>query len=399
MKRAGILTLYHGNNNYGGVLQAYALSETITSKGAPCEVIDYKPSPMPLKIRIVHKIQEDGITTMMAAVFRISWRNFKDRLLHMATYSATQKIRKREEGLEDFRKNGISHSARVYDKENLSQTLERYDLFVCGSDQIWNPGSSGQFNGDYWLEFVPSDIRKVAYAPSLTVSSLTTSQRKNIRYWLSSFASVSVRETSAATLLKEVTKGMDMDITCVLDPVFLINGAQWKKFSAPRQIKGNYVFAYLLGDDKGQRGLIQKFAVEQKLKVVTIPYLQSRFRFCDLGFGDEKVYEADPKEFLSLIQYADYVFTDSFHGTVFSSLFHKKFWVLRRDTKGERRPMDHRVEGLMGLYGTEERLLDGGAEGRNLTEEIDYVKVDRRIEDAREDSLRFLENALEERGI
>ena len=398
MKRASVLTLYHGNNNYGGVLQAYALSETITSKGTPCEVIDYRPTPMPLKIRIIHKIQEDGITSMMAAVLRISGGKVKDHLLHMATYSVNQKIKRREERLEEFRKNEISHSTRVYTRENLAQTLEKYDLFVCGSDQIWNPGSSGQFNEDYWLEFVPSDIRKVAYAPSLTVSSLTISQREHIKYWLSSFDAVSVREVTAFTLLKEVTKGMNMDITCVLDPVFLISGVQWKQFSAPRQIDRGYVFAYLLGDNKRQRALIRKFASEQNLKVVTISYLLSRFRFCDLWFGDEKIYGADPKEFLSLIQYADYVFTDSFHGTVFSSLFHKKFWVFRRDTKGERRPMDHRVEGLMGLFETEDRLLDEDVEGRNLTEEIDYAEVDRRIEDGRKNSLRFLEHALEERG-
>ncbi len=388
MKNIGIITLYHRNYNYGGALQAYALNLAVRSLGYGCQTIDYVPRSMPLAEKIRRKVASDGALGVLRASVRLglegAGRKIKGKAVPYLNPEAEEVVRLREENIAFFLDRYIPHT-KPYTSESIRETVELFDIFLCGSDQIWNMGSAGSFDPVYWLDFVPPSRGKASYAASIPMPEIPEGEKETIRRWLRTFDLVTVREEHGRELL-EPLRGRKVPV--VLDPVFLPEMSRWEELAGKRRVEGEYLFAYFLGDDREQRKTAFDLAERSGMKLVTIPYLTGEYRSCDREFGQIRAC-GGPEEFLDLIRHASWVVTDSFHAAAFSFLFHTPLTVFRRGKRNGRRNMDSRLEHLAEMFGTPEIITEPA--GIFCP---DFARTDRILERERARSRRYLEQIL-----
>lgn len=329
--RIGIITHYYKSTNYGGNLQAYALCTYLKRKGCHVEQICYKPKSV---LKTNYNIYEKCIRIIKELYSK--WVNRRDLLICLMLYQRKRAI---------FQFNiAIPHSSKVYTPSTIAQCKNDYDVFITGSDQIWHPNT---ICNAYLLNFVEQNGIRISYAASLAVRTLLPKQIELLKNALPRYEKISVREKSAVNLLGECT---NKKIDWVVDPTLLLTKGEWDNLCGKRIIMGNYVFCYFLGEDINERKLAKKFAQKSNLKIVTIPYLNNHYRKCDNNFGDICLSKVSPNIFLNLIKYADYIFTDSFHGTIFSGIFNRHFVVFGRAGYAE---MDERIKSLLKLFNAE----------------------------------------------
>lgn len=383
MKKIGIITEYYESRNYGGVLQAYALCKIIQEMGYECEQIPY------MKISSISDTETHSslVIRMKKALNPISLFQFIKRNVERRIMNRL--FEKRTEAFRNFRDNCIPHDSKAYADDTIRDTVEKYDTFITGSDQVWNPAF---YSPSYLLEFVPNEKRKLSYAASLSVDKLSAEQRAYFKKCLQTFDAVSVREQNSIDLLKDICP---VTVNWTLDPTLLLSEAQWEAMASKRKIEGNYIFTYFLGEDITQRNLTEQFAKKHNLKIVTMPYIWGKYRACDKKFGNIRLFDVAPQDFLSLIKYAEYIFTDSFHAVVFSLIFRKQFWVFQRsDYKG----MSTRLYSLTKLFSAETHFCDT-EDKQNLfyleeQKDVEYKKVNEGYMKFKESSLQFLRDNL-----
>ena len=205
---------------------------------------------------------------------------------------------------------------------------------------------------------------------------------------------ISVRETKGASIIKKLT---GRDATVALDPTLLFTGNEWMEiFPYEKKHDEPYIFAYFLGTFESHRKAVEKFAKETNLKVITCPHMDD-FVEKDITFGDEQRFDIDPVDFLNLIRGADYVCTDSFHGTVFSILNHKKFLTFNRYKEGGKESRNSRIESLTGLLGLQNRRynFNDGSITECINQKINYSEVEVKLQVLRKNTLDFLKKSLE----
>ncbi len=282
----------------------------------------------------------------------------------------------------------IPHS-KVCDGKTVNELVNDYDYFITGSDQVWNFDC---YRPAFFLDFVPSNKRKISYAASISKDSLLDWQKTVFKNSLKSFSAVSVRENSAVDMIKDYSPVL---VEHVLDPTLLLEREDYDKACSPRIIQEKYMFCYFIGDNKISRALAEEYAKANGLKVVTLPYLGKKWRSCDQKFGDYKLYSVSPNDFLSLVKHAEVVFTDSFHALVFSHIYQKEYYIFKRSQLDT---MTSRLYSLTKLLQTEERLcFDSEKENLdyigNLVK-IDYGKTLLEFEDKKLKSKEFLLNSM-----
>lgn len=321
MKKIGVCTLYYNNRNYGGNLQAYALNFILSTMGYDVEHINYYYST---KFR-----------RMLSAIKQIVKK--KDKI--------ARDISKRNKAVDYFNKS-IPHSKMYYintiDKANIS-----YDCFITGSDQVWNPDFINRFMS---LQFTDGTKPTVAYAASTGKIALNEDQKNMLKIALEHTKYVSIREKDSIPALKEIS---EKPISYVLDPTMLLTAKEWDNICSERLIKEDYLFCYFLGGNENLRKVAREYSDARGIKLVTLPYLNATYRKVDEEFGDYPLYEVSPKDFLSLIKFASFVMTDSFHATVFSHLYERPFVVSGKKED----QMGCRMKSLVELFGTEERYF------------------------------------------
>ena len=379
--KIGILTHYYNTKNYGGLLQAYALVEFLRKNGFDAEQICYKLSGEPFGAK--DKQPEPPISFFERAKrslkYRLSWkrRYFKRYLLP------------RYDKFTEFQ-NRIPHSKKSYDKETIGNA-DGYDCYITGSDQVWN---FQWFNPAFFLEFVQSPKKKIAYAASAGKSSFTEEEKAYLEAVLPSFDAISVRESDLVDVLKEIKGAKPAEY--VLDSTLLLRTEDWDKIAAERLIEEKYAFCFFLGNDDEMKKLAASYAKEHGLKLALIPHTGWMNQF-DLKFGDKRIDLAGPGDFVSLIKHAECVFTDSFHATAFSMQYQKEVFVFGRlGAQG----MSSRIYTLTKLFGCEANFCDS-EEKRTLAyvdslEKIDYTKRRDAFEQMRQKSSQFLLNQLKE---
>lgn len=321
MKKIGICTLYYKNRNYGANLQAYALSSVLRNMGNEVELVNYYYSTK------FHRI----LSAIKQTVKK------KDKI--------EGDIKKRNKVVDSFNKS-IPHS-KVYYVNTIDRANSNYDCFITGSDQVWNPDFINRYMS---LEFTDGTKPTAAYAASTGKIVLNEDQKKKLKIALEHTKYVSIREKDSILALKEIT---EKPISYVLDPTMLLTAKEWDNICSERLIKEDYLFCYFLGGNENLRKVARKYADARRLKLVTLPYLNATYRKVDEGFGDYPLYEVSPKDFLSLIKYASFVMTDSFHATVFSHLYERPFVVSGKKED----QMGCRMKSLVELFGTEERYF------------------------------------------
>ena len=398
-KQVGIITLFHNSLNYGGVLQAYALHKTVQNLGFDCEVICYSKNRQTTTMATVtgvvkRELVKDGSTLeRMSRVFDFFIRAVKYEfkkvfaILVQKVY-LDRKISLRRKAFSAFNNEYVS-STKLYTDDTISECVRVYDIFVCGSDQIWHPKL---FTPVYFLGFVPESKLKIAYAPSIALNFLTDSEIARMQPLINRLDAISVREEQGKKLVEMMT---NEEVHCVLDPTLLLNYDEWKKVIIPYPIKRPYIFCYMLGKSKKNKQFVLHAAEELGVPIVTMPFVANE-SYISLTYGDLRVYDAGPGEFLSLIQNAEYVITDSFHGLVFSIIFRKKFFVLKRSDDNIDSSMNSRVYNLLKICRLEDRLLNDvrSLELGKFDEEVDYAAVYDSLVKERERSLEFLVRAF-----
>ena len=390
MRKVGIITQFHNSINYGGVLQAYALCRAIREMGHPAEQIRFIPSA-PEEYAVRKPLMYRVMNLFRPAILK-DYLSSKAEEARNASIAA--EIARRREGFLSFGREYIPQSGRAYPAEEIAQTAEAYDCFITGSDQVWN---LNWYQGAYFLDFVPAGKPKLSYAASLGMRNLTEQQQEKLRQLLADFTAVSVREEDAVNLVQPAA---EVPVECVLDPTMLLSAQQWDEVCSEKQIQEPYLFCYFLGDNSELRTMAEEYARRHGLKIVTIPHASGLYTKNDRFFGEEKVWDASPGDFLSLIRYADCVFTNSFHAAVFSGIFEKQYFVFPRH-KGDR--MVSRIYTLTGYFDCQDHFCDSDEKCTlDYIDNLPRIRYDGQSEvliRRREQSMAFLARYLPERHI
>ena len=198
----------------------------------------------------------------------------------------------------------------------MVEASSEYDVVLSGSDQLWSPG--GLKSHFYTLEFCKKGVRRVSWASSFGVATIPEEQLVDTRKYLLEMDKISCRELSGCEIVKQLT-GRPAIHVC--DPVMMFSATDWKALVPNnKRVEEAYIFAYFLGENINYRKQVQEFARRKGLKIVTLRHLD-QYVPSDEAFGDYAFYDVSPEDFINLISNADFVCTDSFHGSCFSIIF------------------------------------------------------------------------------
>lgn len=345
--KIGILT-YHRSHNYGALLQAIGLREYLEGKGHEVYYVDYWPD--------YHRKMY-----------------FPFPSLHTPGLS----IRGRISGLlQDIflfpiRRKRISAFRRFIDRNVIpfcSPICEPFDCIICGSDQIWRKqrGLGGSYNPIYFGGGETVAKRYISYAGSMGNVSISEKDIDTLTGLFSNLQAISVREKSLAETL--LATGVVNEAEVVADPTILLGAESWREMisGSASGVNGRYVLYYRLMYDCFDESDIRKFADAHNLRLVI---LEGNIRRED--YLDGSITDADPLEMLRLIAYADFVFTSSYHGLVFSLLFHRQMVCAFKENKD-------RAISLLSSLGISERMIGKGQPIPTLS--IDYEAVGERLD-------------------
>lgn len=376
MKKVGLITYY--GENYGGMLQAYALQRQVRQLGYECSIIS-------------NDFLYAGNTGR-----KQQWKNLRGLLRNPLDYMQRRKIMRKYAGerarksafFQKFLKTHISLDENGYAcYEAFVENPPVYDIYLCGSDQIWNPNLYNQ-NGFYFAGFAPQEKWKIAYASSIGVSKVTPQQADFMKPYLERLDVISTRENDGAAIVEEIT---GRQVRTVLDPTLLLNDAQWAEVAAERLVQEPYVFCYMFGERDYYDTIKRQIKEMTGLKMVTIPFVAR-----DFAGSEEKIYDAGPAEFISLIQHAELVITDSFHATAFSINMKTPFLSLCRFAKEDKAGMNSRLHTILQAVGLTERLIDAGDSiSKEMLYDVDFISAHRKLEELRCIDSAFLKDALE----
>lgn len=357
--KAGILT-FQKANNYGAILQTFALQKALEKAGCDSDVIDYESGYIEKPYRLKHLINK-GLKVYLVGVIGY--------ICYMP--------RKRK--CNCFKKN-IKYSKSV-DRNSIKKIESQYDLFITGSDQVWNYNLTG---GDmnFLLGFVDESWKKYSYAASIGLNCLEENRKRQYKKLLSDFAMISLREQRAKEIVDEICK---KNTEVVVDPTLLLTKQEWESVVDKKKRKSDYIAVYQLGISSRFVRYVNAVAKEKRLKVHYIPFPLGGF------VRGEWEIAVGPAEWLNIIRNAKYVITDSYHGVIFSLIFHKKFVV---EVNERNKNVGSRIYDLIKRVGLEERLLD--AQGKTDVEApVDFDRVDEILQCERKNSEKYLAKMLD----
>lgn len=371
------------------MLQAYATTVALEAMGAEFEVIRYKKKYTPwFAVKSLPRLLNPMLLDK-------KWRSLKKKLHLRRRPALAESIRVRNSAFERFEQAYFQRLSQVYHGyAALCAGSSRYRACLVGSDQLWLP--SGLPTNFYNLQFAAEGVRRISYAASFGVSRIPFYQTGRTRDFLRRMDFLSVRENSAARIIKELT---GQEALVVVDPTMLLDAEAWaRKIPAKSPCEAPYLFAYFLGVNPAYREMVRALAGEMGLKLIAMRHMDE-YVPADEGFGDEAPFDVGPAEFVNLIRHASYICTDSFHGTVFSILHGKQFVVFDRFSESglsAYNSRNSRIQSLCENLGLTGRRYGSGPSLREALEApIHYGQVQKRLAELRGQSLDFLSRALE----
>ena len=346
----------HDVYNVGASLQAYALQTYLKLLGHDVKIIDYKPDYLSKHYRldIVGNPKYD--------------KPFLKQAYLLAKLPGRLHMLPRKKAFDNFTAKYLDLTKRYTSNEELKKEPPEADAFLAGSDQIWNPLFPNGKDPAFYLDFALHGIR-ASYAASFAVDEFPQELREVTAQYLKRFDHIAVREKSGLSVLK--TLGITNAVT-VLDPVFLLDRAQWEAMAErPEGCEAPYLLVYDFDNSPAVRKLAGRIAAERGLHIYSvfkIPYAERCFSLCG------------PENFLGLVQGADFVLSNSFHATAFSVIFEREFAVVERTEKINTRMRDFTAMlGLSDHMVTTETEIPAGTDWtavrRCLKDEIDHAKA------------------------
>lgn len=390
-KKTALVTCYF-QHNYGSQLQAFATQKFFDSIGVVNETIrvdGLKPEINSRKYRyfLSRILDINTIKDKWATVTKVVAIKSKPKY--------AENLKKRYKAFDEFVQNEFHLSERYNSFAELTEAATDYNMFVVGSDQLWLPSN---ISADYYtLNFVPDGIHKMALATSFGISELPRKQARMAQKFLPRIEYCSVREVSGKKLIKRLT-GRDVPVVC--DPTILFDSKEWSKgIESEPFTDGKYLFCYFLGNNPIQREFVKRVKAITGYKIVQLQHCDEYIK-SDEDFPDEAPYSVGPKEFIRLVRDAAYVFTDSFHCSVFSMLYSKKFFTFRRYASDGTVSTNGRIYSLLSLVGLEDRLFHGDEDAKELLDkEINFDNVHSKLDELRQFTKQFVYRALDREHI
>lgn len=355
----------HNALNYGAIFQAYA-SQEVLSKYGNVDIINYQNK----HIENIYKTFNVRINRHLLKALARDLFLLKVKLSKKRKFKNFFNLRMNFTRSTDF----------------IKVNLNAYDLYVSGSDQIWNPlctNGNGNINEHYFLHFAPVGARKISYATSLGSFRFKADQEQKAKALLESFDYLSVREKDGKEYLESL---LGKDVEQVLDPTLLISKSDWIKKLGLQKNKFNkdYILVYTVPRSE----LLKKVVDYYSRKDTKIIAVDSNIR--KLGSVDKQVRDAGPEEFLNLFLNAKKIITDSFHGVCFSINFQKDFLAV---SSGQQ---SNRMNNILELTGLEDRFIDSieSISSIDNLSAIDFINAHKFLDENRAESFKYLSKAI-----
>ena len=337
--RIGTITVQNGNN-YGASLQAFALVKYLRKNGWDAYLIDYRNK------KIEDRLAEQSFIT--------SWRG-KNQIKKNIRIILSNAIWKTDRYVKEKNKSIFDQSGgTLYDVSELKTLNSLYDAFICGSDQIWNKDITG-LDDAFFLSFANPDKKRIAYAPSLGKESgaIVEEDYDIYRHKLRNIDFLSIREPNNKKFIETVTH---RECCVVLDPVLLLDKQEWEEEiqNVSPIIQKRYALYYpVINQPELEKYAIQK-AREKGLKLINPRLVPSYAKM--KGYTAISSKPVGPIEFVKLIKESECIFTNSFHATVFSSIFNKELYVIK--LKGKNKNRNNRIIEYLKMIGIRQSLID-----------------------------------------
>ncbi|MGI6392307.1 MAG: polysaccharide pyruvyl transferase family protein [Candidatus Izemoplasmatales bacterium] len=385
MKKIGLCICYNVHN-YGSVLQALATVKIIEQLGYEYEIIGY------IKKRSIFYYIKKAPLLLSKTFYYVLKR--KISIIKQARKSNEYKanLRLRKKIFNEFSKEHFVENVKKYiGYSELKRGSSNYYAIIVGSDQLWNPmGFSTNF---YNLMFVKDEVKKISYATSFGISHIPIFYRTKARKFISRIDHLSVREIEAKNIIAQLVPRKKVFVAA--DPTLLFNREQWEVLIPQKnEVIDEYIFCYFLGTSLESRNAANELSDYLGLKIVTIKHEDEYFAPDD-SFGDYSPNGLSPNDFVNYIRNAKYILTDSYHGTIFSIINHKKFLTFYRFKQNDKNSRNSRIDSLLNILGLQNRLFTQESNVRTIMEEINYDEIDKRVNVFRNESIDFLKDALE----
>lgn len=373
MKNTAILT-FQSSNNYGALLQCYALSKTLENLGHKVSIINIQKEYIKDEIGKLSTVSKQKILfkkNIDNTLFKKSFSNFRNKYL-------LDKFTKPFDNIED-----------------LNSLKDSFDSIIVGSDQVWRYAYTKKTLESFFLSFASDATRKISYAASFGMDYFEGDKNltQKIKKLLSRFNAISVRETAGVKICKET---FGVDAVHVLDPVFLLSSEKYTQLIDNDEVnntkdKEKYLAYYLLNPNKFREDLIARAMKKVNTSNKENIYTNEKFVFSKPSFPLSKYKFRSFSSWLNTIKNSEFMVTDSFHGLAFSIIFNKQFICIANKERGA-----SRMESILTLLELKDRLVYEGQKDFDLEslEAIDYQIVNAKLLENKNKSLAFLKEAL-----
>ena len=358
MKKLSVITVLN-TVNYGSALQTFATQKYFTDKGFEVEFVDYwrKDQKTEARIENIKKDKKDSLKKWLKKPIR--------DFLEIKSIKASEKV------FRGFITQKINLTSQTYSSfEELKEDCPEADIYVTGSDQMWNSGWNQGIEKSFFLECVPEDKKRIAYATSIGKTEFDENEAKEIIPYIRKYDLITLREQSAVDLLKKY----DIESSLVLDPTLMLGRESWEKYIPRMDNNKKYLLVYQLHNEHADASFddaVKKIAKHKKLDIIRVTYSYS-----DIKVG-KKLVLPDVFEFLALIKNAEFIVTDSFHGTAFSINFNKQMAVVYP------KKFSTRMDNILNITGLKNRRYVNRDTVEKWDDRIDYSIVNNILEDKR----------------
>lgn len=392
-------------NNYGTQLQAYALQQYLLSLGIDNTIISDE--------KIIEEIAERNSITNSIGSMYVDCDNDTKCTTDLTSNARSSfnivtvlhKIKKRiikklkPTNRKNRRINLIRNATRKkyiefknrhliiewnYSRQDMNKLNDSYDAFVCGSDQIWSL-LDRNIDPFFFLNF--SKKKKISYAPSIGLNNIPTERESFLKSILENFNSISVREKTTA---EQLTKILSKDVSWVVDPTLLYDNSFWREKTTSIKVKGKrYILCYFLENRDWYFDYCIQLAKFLDLDILLLP---SREEYYNNTF----VYKGavGPFEFVKLYENADFILTDSYHGSLFALNYSKQFLYLKRFKDNDTECQNVRIYSILNYLNLNCLIIDEKVFNKSDIINIDYSQVAMLLEKARNESREFLFRSL-----
>lgn len=357
------------NTNFGTYLQALASGLVLKDLGCEVEVVNYVRPSMTQR-GMSRAILED--------------RGFLRWLNRRRSIPASIELREKDV---NFLRNYLKLTRRYGSFDDLLHNPPIADVYITGSDQVWNSYYNRGIDKAFFLEFAPKGKKRLAYAASIGMDKFPTDEVEEVYSYLMKYSAISVREIGAKTLLEN----LNINSTLVLDPTLLLDHKSWNNIANKYNTlisQEPYLLVYTV-EKKRENKLIERYSKEiatrRKLKICQVSYGAKKNM---LKMADLKYSYATPEIFLSLMLNASFVIVSSFHGTAFSVNFNKQFLTVSPEN------FNSRIDSLLGILGLQNRIICNESYNIDNLIDIDYNDVNSKLRNERKTSIEFLKQVL-----